>query len=225
MAIYELDGATPHIDRDAFVHPDAVVIGDVTIGPESSVWPSAVLRGDYGTITIGARSSIQDGTVIHAGPGFPTVIGDGCVVGHLTHLEGCTLEDDSLAGSGSVVLHWAVVSHGATVGANAVVPNNMVVPPGGAGARDPGQDRGGQVGRRHDQDVGRRLRGQRQALSRLTAPPRLTYFFLVGPRLAWLRLRSAGKTSVPNGARPWAAAKPKCPSPSAPPVVNPSRSS
>lgn len=68
--------------------------------------------------------------MIHAGPGFPTLIGDRCVVGHLTHLEGCTLEDESLAGSGSVVLHWAVVSHGATVGANAVVPNNMVVPPG-----------------------------------------------------------------------------------------------
>src|ERR1700683_4251381 len=130
MAIYELDGATPHIDRDAFVHPDAVVIGEVTIGPESSVWPSAGLRGDYGTITIGARSSIQDGTVVHAGPGFPTVIGDGCVVGHLTHLEGCTLEDGSVAGSGSGVLHWAVISRGATVGANAVVPNHMVVPPG-----------------------------------------------------------------------------------------------
>ena len=68
--------------------------------------------------------------MIHAGPGFPTVVGDGCVVGHLTHLEGCTLEDDSLAGSCSVILHHAVVSSGATVGANAVVPNNMVIPPG-----------------------------------------------------------------------------------------------
>ena len=68
--------------------------------------------------------------MVHAGPGFPTIVGEGCVVGHLTHLEGCTLEDDSLAGSGSVVLHQAVVSRGATVGANAVVPNNMVVPPG-----------------------------------------------------------------------------------------------
>lgn len=130
MAVYELEGVAPRIDADAFVHPDAVVIGAVEIGPESSVWPGAVLRGDYGTITVGARSSIQDGTVIHAGPGFPTVIGDGCVVGHLTHLEGCTLEDESLAGSGSVVLHWAVIGRGATVGANAVVPNNMVVPPG-----------------------------------------------------------------------------------------------
>jgi carbonic anhydrase/acetyltransferase-like protein (isoleucine patch superfamily) len=130
MPIYEIEGVAPRIDADAFVHPDAVVIGDVTIGPESSVWPGAVLRGDYGTITVGARTSIQDGTVVHAGPGFPTVIGDGCVVGHLTHLEGCTLEDESLAGSGSVVLHWAVIGTGATVGANAVVPNNVVVPPG-----------------------------------------------------------------------------------------------
>jgi carbonic anhydrase/acetyltransferase-like protein (isoleucine patch superfamily) len=130
MPIYEIEGVSPRIDADAFVHPDAVVIGDVTIGAESSVWPGAVLRGDYGTITVGARTSIQDGTVIHAGPGFPTIIGDGCVVGHLTHLEGCTLEDESLAGSGSVVLHWAVISTGATVGANAVVPNHVVVPSG-----------------------------------------------------------------------------------------------
>jgi carbonic anhydrase/acetyltransferase-like protein (isoleucine patch superfamily) len=130
MPIYELEGVAPRIDPDAFVHPDAVVIGDVSIGAGSSVWPSAVLRGDYGTITVGAGTSLQDGTVVHAGPGFPTVIGDGCVIGHLAHLEGCTLQDESLAGSGSVVLHWAVIGNGATVGANAVVPNHMVVPPG-----------------------------------------------------------------------------------------------
>ncbi len=130
MPIYELEGVAPRIDPDAFVHPDAVVIGDVLIGADSSVWPGAVLRGDYGTITVGSGSSIQDGTVVHAGPGFPTTIGDGCVVGHLTHLEGCTLENGSLAGSGSVVLHWAVIGTGATVGANAVVPNHMVIPPG-----------------------------------------------------------------------------------------------
>ncbi len=130
MPLYELAGVAPRIDPDAYIHPDAVVIGDVTVGPESSVWPGAVLRGDYGTITVGGGTSIQDGTVVHAGPGFPTMIGDRCVVGHLTHLEGCTLEDESLAGSGSVVLHWAVIGRGATVGANAVVSNNMVVPPG-----------------------------------------------------------------------------------------------
>jgi carbonic anhydrase/acetyltransferase-like protein (isoleucine patch superfamily) len=130
VPVYEIDGVAPRIDPEAYIHPDAVVIGDVTIGPESSVWPHAVLRGDYGTITVGAATSIQDGTVVHAGPGFPTVIGDGCVIGHIVHLEGCLLEDESLVGSGSVVLHHAVISHGATVGANAVVPNNMVVPEG-----------------------------------------------------------------------------------------------
>jgi carbonic anhydrase/acetyltransferase-like protein (isoleucine patch superfamily) len=130
VALYELGGVAPKIDPGAYVHPDAVVIGDVTLGAASSVWPGAVLRGDYGTITVGERTSIQDGTVIHAGPGFPTVIGNGCVIGHVAHLEGCTLEDDSLAGSGCVVLHWAVIGPGATVAANAVVPNHMAVPAG-----------------------------------------------------------------------------------------------
>ena len=130
MPIYQLGDLAPDIHPDAYVHPEAVLIGDVTVGAESTVWPGAVLRGDYGTIVVGARSSVQDGTVVHAGPGFPTVVGDGCVIGHLAHLEGCTLEDDSLVGSGSVILHHAVVGAGATVGANAVVPNRMHVPAG-----------------------------------------------------------------------------------------------
>ncbi len=130
MPVYALGELVPTIDPEAFVHPDAVVIGDVTIGPDASIWPAAVLRGDYGTITVGERTSIQDGTVVHAGPGFPTVVGAGCVVGHLAHLGGCTLHDDSLVGSGSVVLHHATVESGATVGANAVVPNKMLVPAG-----------------------------------------------------------------------------------------------
>ncbi len=130
MPIYRLGDLEPEIHPDAFVHPDAVVIGDVTIGSEATVWPGAVLRGDFGHIGIGDRSSVQDGTVIHAGPNFPTMVGTGCVIGHLAHLEGCTLEDGSLAGSGSVVLHWARVCSGATVGANAVVPNRMEVPAG-----------------------------------------------------------------------------------------------
>jgi len=111
--------------------------------PGPACGPVRSCGGDYGSIVIGARSSIQDGTVVHAGPGFPTIVGEGCVVGHLTHLEGCTLEDDSLAGSGSVVLHHAVVSRGATVGVNAVVPNNMVVPPGALAIGVPAQIREG----------------------------------------------------------------------------------
>src|SRR5665213_3124281 len=104
MAIYQLGDLIPNVDTDAYVHPDAVVIGDVTIGPESTIWPGAVLRGDYGTITVGARTSVQDGTVIHATAELATRIGDGCVIGHMVHLEGCLIEDGALVGSGSVVL-------------------------------------------------------------------------------------------------------------------------
>ena len=130
MAIYALGDVTPNVHPDAYVHPDAVVIGDVTLGPDTTIWPSAVLRGDYVAIVVGARTSIQDGTVIHAGPGFPTTVGSGCVVGHLVHLEGCILEDECLVGSGAVVLHHARISSGAIVGAGAVVPGRMHVPPG-----------------------------------------------------------------------------------------------
>jgi len=128
MAIYALGDRVPSIDPTAFVHPDAVVIGDVTIGPLSSIWPSAVLRGDYGTIVIGARTSIQDGAVVHAVAEFPTLVGNDCVVGHLAHLEGCVIHDGALVGSGSIVLHLASVHTGATVAAGAVVRNHAVVP-------------------------------------------------------------------------------------------------
>ncbi|HEY5091625.1 MAG TPA: gamma carbonic anhydrase family protein [Acidimicrobiales bacterium] len=128
MPIYALGERTPTIHADAFIHPDAVIIGDVRVGAHSSVWPSAVLRGDYGTVIVGERTSIQDGAIIHAVPDFPTVIGDDCVIGHLAHLEGCVIEDRALVGSGSVVLHQATVHSGATVGAGAVVRNRMNVP-------------------------------------------------------------------------------------------------
>jgi carbonic anhydrase/acetyltransferase-like protein (isoleucine patch superfamily) len=130
MPVYALEDRVPDIHPDAYVHPDAVVIGDVHIGAEASVWPTAVLRGDYGRIEIGARTSVQDGTVIHAVPHLPTLVGNDCVIGHLAHLEGCTVEDGCLIGSGSVVLHAAVVRRGALVGANAVVANGTEVPEG-----------------------------------------------------------------------------------------------
>ncbi|BEP16262.1 gamma carbonic anhydrase family protein [Acidothermaceae bacterium B102] len=128
MAVYALGDDAPDIHPAAFVHHDAVVIGKVTIGADSTVWPGAVLRGDYGRISVGERTSIQDGTVIHATAEHATVIGSRCVVGHLAHLEGCTVEDDCLIGSGSVVLHRAVIRSGALVGAGAVVPNGLEVP-------------------------------------------------------------------------------------------------
>lgn len=130
MAVYALGDQVPEIDSTAYVHPDAVIIGNVTIGAESTVWPHAVLRGDDGYIHVGDRTSIQDGTVIHTTPMHPTRIGSDCVIGHIVHLEACTIEDGSLVGSGSVVLHRAIVRTGALVGANAVVPNDMEVPSG-----------------------------------------------------------------------------------------------
>ena len=130
MPIYSLDDLEPEIHPDAYVHPDAVVIGQVILGPEVSVWPGAVLRGDHGRIEIGARTSVQDGSIIHAGARIPTIIGEECTIGHLVHLEGCTIERRSLVGSGSIVLHRAVVRTYAIVGAGAVVPNNMEVPSG-----------------------------------------------------------------------------------------------
>ena len=130
MALYALGDSAPDVHPDAWVHPDATVIGDVTIGPGSTIWPQAVLRGDYGRIRIGARTSIQDGTVIHCTRELPTLIGDDCVVGHLAHLECCTVEDRALIGTNSVVLHRATVRSGALVGASALVPNDMEVPSG-----------------------------------------------------------------------------------------------
>ncbi len=129
MAIYALGDRVPSIDPTAFVHPDAVIIGSVSIGPESSIWPTAVLRGDHGAIVIGAQTSIQDGTIIHCTDAHDTVVGDRCVVGHNAHLEGCMIHDDSLVGSGSVVLHRAIVGPHALVGAGAVLGNDKVVPP------------------------------------------------------------------------------------------------
>jgi carbonic anhydrase/acetyltransferase-like protein (isoleucine patch superfamily) len=129
MALWALDGMAPEVHPTAWVHPDATVIGQVWIGPEASVWPQAVLRGDYGEIHVGARTSVQDGTVLHTTEQWPTVIGDDCVVGHLAHLEGCTVGNRCLIGSNSVVLNRAVIGDGSLVGAGALVPEGTEVPP------------------------------------------------------------------------------------------------
>jgi carbonic anhydrase/acetyltransferase-like protein (isoleucine patch superfamily) len=130
MPLYALGDLTPTVDPTAYVHPDAVIIGDVTIGPESSIWPGTVLRGDRGRIRIGSQTSVQDGTVVHCTSELDTIIGDRCVIGHNAHLEGCTVLDDSLIGSGAVVLHRATIGPGSLVAASALVPNGREVPPG-----------------------------------------------------------------------------------------------
>ena len=113
MTIYAYGDRVPVIHESAFVHPDAVIIGSVTIGAESTIWPGAVLRGDDGEIIIGARTSIQDNTVIHTMPNQPTIVGDDCVIGHIVHLESCTIANSAQVSSGAIVLHRAVVGTGA----------------------------------------------------------------------------------------------------------------
>jgi carbonic anhydrase/acetyltransferase-like protein (isoleucine patch superfamily) len=130
VSIYALDDDEPEIDALAYVAPDAVVIGRVKIGPEASVWPGVVLRGDHGFITVGARTSVQDGTIVHCTAQWPTIIGDDCVVGHNAHLEGCVVEDGCLIGSGSLALNRAVIGRGSIVAAGAVVAEGFQVPPG-----------------------------------------------------------------------------------------------
>jgi carbonic anhydrase/acetyltransferase-like protein (isoleucine patch superfamily) len=129
MAIYALGDLTPSIDSSAFVHPDAVIIGDVTIGPRASIWPCAVLRADSAPISIGQETSVQDGVVIHVAHELPTLIGARVTLGHVCHVEGAVIDDEALIGVNSVVLHRAHVGRGAVVGAGAVVTADTVVPP------------------------------------------------------------------------------------------------
>jgi carbonic anhydrase/acetyltransferase-like protein (isoleucine patch superfamily) len=128
--LYALGDVEPQIDPDAFVHERATVIGNVVIGSGATVWPQAVLRGDQSRIVIGPRTSVQDGAVLHCTRSLETVVGSDCTIGHLAHLEGCTVEDGALVGTGSIVLHRAVVRSGALVGAGALVPGGMEVPSG-----------------------------------------------------------------------------------------------
>lgn len=129
--IESFEGHVPEIDATAFVHDAAVLIGQVLVGAESSVWPNVTLRADDGPIRIGERTSIQDGTTIHMTEGLSkTTVGDRVTVGHNVILHGCTIQDDVLIGMGAIVLDNAVVERGAFVGAGALVPPNKVVKAG-----------------------------------------------------------------------------------------------
>lgn len=118
-----LEGRKPQVDPTAFIAETAVLIGDVTIGPQSSIWYGAILRGDVQPIVVGAQSNVQDQTVIHD----RVVIGDRVTIGHGVILHGCTIEDDALIGMGAVVLDGAVIQQGAMVAAGALVAGGTVV--------------------------------------------------------------------------------------------------
>lgn len=117
------------IHADAYVHPAAHVIGDVTLGPRASVWPTAVLRGDTAAITVGEESNVQDGTVVHVDHGVPCTIGNRVAIGHRAVVHGATVHDDCLIGMGAILLNRVVVGSGSIVAAGAVCAEGMVIPP------------------------------------------------------------------------------------------------
>lgn len=117
------------IDRSAWISPHAVVSGTVAIGADSSVWPLTVIRGDKGVISIGARTNIQDGCILHADPDAYVTIGDNVSLGHGAIVHGCTVEDEVLIGIGAVVLNHAIIGTGSLVAARALVTEGMIVPP------------------------------------------------------------------------------------------------
>ena len=128
MSIYRLGDKHVHFGDGAWVAPNASIIGDVRLGTESSVWWNATLRGDNDPIHIGARTNIQDGSVLHTDEGVPLHIGTDVTVGHLVMLHGCTIGDASLVGIGSVILNRAVIGKGCIVGANTLIPEGKVFP-------------------------------------------------------------------------------------------------
>jgi carbonic anhydrase/acetyltransferase-like protein (isoleucine patch superfamily) len=119
----------PQVVGSAWVAPGANVIGDVHLGEESSVWYGAVLRGDTEPIRIGDRTNVQDGCILHADPGFPAIVGEGCVVGHNAVVHGCEIGDNCLVGMGATILNGAKIGDGSIVAAGAVVPEGREFPP------------------------------------------------------------------------------------------------
>ena len=129
--IQSFDGHTPNIHDNTFVHPMATLIGQVTIGAGSSVWPGVVMRADMGPIEVGQNTSVQDGTVVHLTEGYSsTKVGDRVTVGHNVVLHGCVVEDDCLIGMGAIVLDNALVGKGSLVAAGALVTVGTQIPPG-----------------------------------------------------------------------------------------------
>ncbi len=128
-ALLPQGGRSPELAPSAWVAPGAVVVGDVRLGEDASVWYGAVLRGDTEPIRIGARTNIQDGCVLHADPGLPATVGEGCVVGHNAVVHGCEVGNGCLIGMGATVLNGAKIGAGSIAATGALVPENREFPP------------------------------------------------------------------------------------------------
>lgn len=136
MTLLTYEGKTPKIDPTAFVAPGARLIGDIEIGPEASIWYNCVLRGDVNAIRIGARSNIQDGTVLHVDSprpgheGFPTIIGEEVLIGHLAMVHGCILHDRAFVGLGAIVMDGCEIEGDAMLAAGAMLTPGRRIPAG-----------------------------------------------------------------------------------------------
>jgi carbonic anhydrase/acetyltransferase-like protein (isoleucine patch superfamily) len=128
MTTYRLGTKVPLLAADTWVAPGAHVIGQVELGPQCSVWFGAVLRGDNELISLGARSNVQEGAVLHTDPGYPLVVGEEVTVGHQAMLHGCKVGDGTLIGIQAVVLNGAVIGRHCLVGAGALVTEGKVFP-------------------------------------------------------------------------------------------------
>lgn len=134
--VMAFDGKYPQIHDSAFIAPGARIIGDVTVGPQASIWYNCVLRGDIHRIAVGARSNVQDGTVIHVeGPrpetdGCPTIIGEDCVIGHMAIVHGATVENGGFVGMGAVAMDDCRIGSGAMLGAGALLSPGKTIPAG-----------------------------------------------------------------------------------------------
>lgn len=129
MTCYRLNDLAPTVDESAYVAPQATVIGSAVLKASASVWPGAVIRADNDTITVGMRSNVQDGAVLHTDAGIPLNVGADVTIGHQAMLHGCTIEDGVLVGIQAVVLNGAVIGKESLVGAGALVTEGKVFPP------------------------------------------------------------------------------------------------
>jgi len=136
VSLTSFNGITPRLAPDAFVAPGARLIGDVELGAGASVWYNCVLRGDLNRIVVGARSNLQDGTIVHVdsghghSEGFPTLIGEECLIGHLAIIHGCTLHDRAFVGMGAIVMDGCVIEGGAMLAAGALLTPGKRIPAG-----------------------------------------------------------------------------------------------
>ncbi|MDG1458496.1 MAG: gamma carbonic anhydrase family protein [Pseudoprimorskyibacter sp.] len=130
MTIYSLDGLAPEIAADAWIAPDANVIGNVVIKSAASIWFCSTIRGDNETITVGAGSNVQENCVLHTDIGFPLSIGAGCTIGHKVMLHGCQIGDNSLIGMGATILNGARIGRNCLIGAGALITEGKEIPDG-----------------------------------------------------------------------------------------------